>query len=450
MSGAGCALRPARGLRARFLPFCVSLGLLACGGGAPAPPAPAPAPAPTASDRYVKAHQVALTSLVADSNVEDLTPLAVHFENRRIVQLGESTHGSREMNQVKVRLVQYLHQQLGFDVIAFESSVFGCNQEREREPGIAAVDLMKACLFNVWHTDEVKTLFEYILATQGSARPLRLAGFDVQLSAPGYESADRLAAYLAAADPEQAAAAAALGRRAHAANDAAQRCYIDKLQTCPAFDSAQSGLRDELIALSRRLLDNAARDPSADARPALIARSLADLTQMHDRWFRGDPRRVWRDEGMATNLSALATTVHPGRRIIVWAHNTHIAKDFPDTHDAAIDDRPMGMFLDRIWGAELYTVGLYMVRGVSASVNREPMPVMTHSSGSLEALIASSAQAPLFLPFPASDLPGADDDWLHRPLETKLWGQFTQVLTPARAFDAVLLIDQSSLPHYLH
>ena len=127
------------------------------------------------------------------------------------------------------------------------------------------------------------------------------------------------------------------------------------------------------------------------------------MVRMHERWFFGDKRQVWRDEGMATNLSALAKPVVPGRRIIVWAHNGHVARHFPTTVAAATDDRPMGMFLDQTWGA-------------SAHNDRTTVTVAPHSPGSLEAIIGAAGQAPLFLPFTPSDQAGDDDDWLHRPI----------------------------------
>ena len=45
-----------------------------------------------------------------------------------------------------------------------------------------ALLLMRNCIFGVWHTNEVLPLFEYIKSTQGTARPLTLAGFDTQMS----------------------------------------------------------------------------------------------------------------------------------------------------------------------------------------------------------------------------------------------------------------------------
>ena len=44
------------------------------------------------------------------------------------MQLGESGHGVREFNLAKVRLIRFLHEEMGFDVLAFESGLFECWQ----------------------------------------------------------------------------------------------------------------------------------------------------------------------------------------------------------------------------------------------------------------------------------------------------------------------------------
>jgi erythromycin esterase len=69
---------------------------------------------------------VPIRSLVAAGDFSDLAPLADFVGNRRIVLLGESGHGVAEFNHLKVRLVKYLHEELGFDVVAFESSFYEC------------------------------------------------------------------------------------------------------------------------------------------------------------------------------------------------------------------------------------------------------------------------------------------------------------------------------------
>ena len=41
---------------------------------------------------------------------------------------------------------------------------------------------MRDCTFGVWHTNEAAALFEYLQSTRATARPLILAGFDIQRS----------------------------------------------------------------------------------------------------------------------------------------------------------------------------------------------------------------------------------------------------------------------------
>jgi len=83
---------------------------------------------------------------------------------------------------VKVRLIQFLHQQMGFDVIAFESGLFECFRADELADLLGADSLMRNCIFGVWHAEETLPLFDSIKAARGTSRPLILAGFDTQFS----------------------------------------------------------------------------------------------------------------------------------------------------------------------------------------------------------------------------------------------------------------------------
>ncbi|MCY8918823.1 hypothetical protein MOE20_20605 [Bacillus atrophaeus] len=76
-------------------------------------------------ERWIKrnAHPIEMS----DSSQKDLRFLKNVLKDKRIVQLGETTHGAAEMNQTKVRLIKYLHEHLGYDVIAFESGFSDTN-----------------------------------------------------------------------------------------------------------------------------------------------------------------------------------------------------------------------------------------------------------------------------------------------------------------------------------
>lgn len=122
------------------------------------------------------AHPVALEGERFD-DLEFLRPL---LEGKRVVQLGENSHGVRESNLVKARIVRFLHQELGYDVIAFESALYQCYDANLAAAEAPARTTLLSCAFGVWHTEELLPLFEYIRETRQGGRPLRLAGIDVQ------------------------------------------------------------------------------------------------------------------------------------------------------------------------------------------------------------------------------------------------------------------------------
>jgi hypothetical protein len=88
----------------------------------------APAGAYTAKETriaYLKKHAIPVRSIDAeDGNSADLEPLREVIGNRRIVMLGESTHGDGATFAAKIRLIKFLHERMGFDVLAFESGFY--------------------------------------------------------------------------------------------------------------------------------------------------------------------------------------------------------------------------------------------------------------------------------------------------------------------------------------
>lgn len=59
-----------------------------------------------------------------DQDFRDLEPLRAALEGIRLVLLGEADHGSGSDFLAKTRLVKFLHSELGFDVLAFETPMY--------------------------------------------------------------------------------------------------------------------------------------------------------------------------------------------------------------------------------------------------------------------------------------------------------------------------------------
>ena len=59
----------------------------------------------------------------ASGDDADLAFLDEVTAGKQIVLLGENGHGIAEHNEIRVRMIRYLHRRLGFRVLAFESGL---------------------------------------------------------------------------------------------------------------------------------------------------------------------------------------------------------------------------------------------------------------------------------------------------------------------------------------
>jgi len=82
---------------------------------------------------WLNAHAGVLRSIdIADDDFADLEPFAKAVGDARIVMLGEATHGDGTTFLAKSRLVRFLHERMGFDVLAFESGLYDMRKAWER------------------------------------------------------------------------------------------------------------------------------------------------------------------------------------------------------------------------------------------------------------------------------------------------------------------------------
>lgn len=118
----------------------------------------------------------------SDEDFSDLLPLKEIIGNARVVQLGEPSHGDGTAFEAKVRLVKFLHQEMGFDVLAWESGFYDCWQmNRALRRKLSPAEVADRGVFSLWsQCRQVMPLFEYALKSQASPFPLEMAGFDCQ------------------------------------------------------------------------------------------------------------------------------------------------------------------------------------------------------------------------------------------------------------------------------
>jgi len=278
----------------------------------------------------------------SDIDFADLQALKPLIGSAQVVMLGEQSHGDGATFDAKTRLIKFLHEQMGFDVLAFESGLYDCEVgDAILASGRPGQEALGSSIFGIWGSGErLVPLFDYLAATAKTGNRLVLTGFDPQFSMMDQPKltagfAKDLLAGLAAIDPSLA--------------DARARSLITAVAEALGKEYTPSREQRETtrLALAGLLARTKARAGSAPSRDAdYILRLVGNLAAYEEeQWllsqegFKGLNGFNVRDARMAENLVWLLEHRYRGRKIIVWAASMHIAREAPaiDTQSPGFD-----------------------------------------------------------------------------------------------------------------
>ncbi|MCM3494932.1 erythromycin esterase family protein [Paenibacillus lactis] len=385
---------------------------------------------------------------------KDLEMLKPLLQDKRFVFLGESSHGVAEFNLAKTRLIQFLHQEMGYNVLAFESGLAPASIAFGKVSGRSAEQTMKDSIFGVWWSKETLPLFDYIKASHNSEQPLVLTGFDMQLQFPlldgGWLKDKALAKRLADADKK-------LSDHSVATDAAAYR--KEKKHLISVYKEAQEALKTEANQAHIKQLY-----PDNPKLSLLLERALGDRIRVAEEYVelsiestaaleKGDympflKTMEWRDQAMHDNLMWLATEAYPTEKFIVWGHNDHIRKAQTEVMGSPYPVKLMGEMLSDEVKKYSYVLGLYPASGKTADNTGAVHDVLPPEPGSVESILAASGA-----PYTFMDLRyrshESGNSWMFEPRFAYSWGMIPESLIARDQYDGILLIDDVNPPQYL-
>jgi erythromycin esterase-like protein len=399
------------------------------------------------------------------NNVQDLDALIEDIGDRRVVMLGEATHGTHEFYTWRAALSKRLIREKGFSFIAVEGDWPDCYKINRYIKGYeeGGTDIREV-LHNfdrwptwMWANWEVAALADWLAEhnkTTANRTKTGFYGLDVYSL---WDSMREMMIYLQKEDPQTAQSV-----------QKAIKCFEpfeDNEQLYARFSLYEHSCRDKVMALLKEVrMKKQHRDGDREA--GFNTEQNAFIAVNAEKYYRsmmGFDHESWnvRDTHMMETLDRLLHFHGPGSKAIVWEHNTHIG-DARATNMARAGMVNLGQLAREKYGNDqvyLAGFGTYtgtVIAGKEWGASMKVLKVPEAREGSIEYALHHESPSNRYLLFSNPEVREMyETAILHRAIgvvynpEQERFGNYVPSVLPQR-YDAFIFIDQTKALHALH
>ncbi|WP_244818088.1 protein-L-isoaspartate(D-aspartate) O-methyltransferase [Caballeronia sp. Lep1P3] len=379
------------------------------------------------------------------------------FGKKRVVLLGEASHGTAEFYEARAAITRRLIEEHGFRFVAVEADWpdAAMIDEHVRHRPRTRPDARPFKRFPrwMWRNAEFAAFVAWLGRHNAALPPERRAAFYGLDLYSLSESIEAVLAYLDVEDPD----AARIARQRYGCLTPWQK--NPAVYGRAAWHAGFGKCEKAVVAQLRDLLDKRLASPAAD--PGLLdathnARLVASAEQYYRAMYSGSAES-WnlRDTHMFDTLASLLDAWGPDARAVVWAHNSHLGDASATEMGRMRDELNVGQLCRERFGDDAALIGFGTHTGTVAAASDwdDPMQVMNvrpSRADSYEQQFHLAGVSPCMV-----DLrPGVGDELrdalreeklerfigvIYRP-DTELYSHYAQAELPAQ-FDAFVWFD---------
>jgi protein-L-isoaspartate(D-aspartate) O-methyltransferase len=304
------------------------------------------------------------------------------FADRRVVLLGEASHGTSEFYRARAAITRRLIERHGFDIVAVEADWPDARvldrYVRHQPPPDGLRPIFRRFPTWMWRNTDVAAFIRWLHGhNEGRAPSGRTGFFGLDIYSLS-DSIEAVLAYLDKTDPE----AARVSRERYGCLTPWQQdpAVYGRAVLSHRYRECEADVVAALQDLLAKRLDRAARDDEH----FFDAVQNAELVAAAERYYRvmyygGAESWNLRDRHMFDTLSRLLEHRGPRSKAVVWAHNSHIGDARHTDMGRVRDELNLGQLCRERFGAEAAMIGFGTDTGTVAAASDwgAEMEVMT-------------------------------------------------------------------------